>query len=120
MAVRPAFGQKLAKTVHVHPYSLQTDVLPVDLEPALRAGLTKRRESSPQRGASPSLVVFWPEQTGKRVARVAPPGDGQIGEERDRLARVHLERLAAYLDARRAEQRYRRPRHFPPHRSDAT
>src|ERR671917_2414624 len=96
MAVRPAFCQKFAKAVHVdpHPLPVQFDALPADLQPALRAGPGQRREGPAQGGAGPPLVVLRPEQTRERVAGVAPPGDGQVSEESDRLTRIDLDRLA--------------------------
>jgi len=85
--------------------------LAVDLQPSLRAGPAERREGSAQGGAGAGLVVFRPEQARQRVARVATAGDCQVGDERDRLSRVYLDRLAVVLDARRTEQQHRRPRH---------
>src|SRR3712207_1263012 len=58
----------------------------------------------------PPRSTLFPYTTLFRSARLAPPGDGKVGEQRYRLARVDLELAAVVLHVRRTEQRYPRPR----------
>ena len=59
-----------------------------------------RRSAARARSSSESR----PEQRRQAIARVRVPGDGEVGEQRDRLARVDPQRLAVDLDARSAEK----------------
>jgi len=62
-------------------------------------------------GSDLAVVASTLAIAGQRVPRVAPPRHSEVGDERYRLARVHLERNPVVLDARCPQQRYRRPGH---------
>jgi hypothetical protein len=116
VAVHTALDEPGVEAVHVHHDVLAGELhpLPVYAQPARGARLLERREGPAQGGPRPGLVVLGPQQPRERVARVAPPRDGQVGDQRYRLARVHLDRNPVVHHARRAEQRYRRPGHDHP------
>ncbi len=68
------------------------------------------REGAAQRGTRAGLIVLAPEQRGERVVAVALPREGEIGEERERFARIDLDRRAIAFEARRTEEEEERSR----------
>ncbi len=107
MVVRPTFRQQAVKAAYIHPdvgVWIQTDGLPINLQPPFPQGFLKRRQGTAQAGASATLVIFRPEQRGQCIAAVALPRNRQVDEERNGLATSDVNRLVVALDARRPKR----------------
>jgi len=110
------------KRLNVEPQirtGVQADAFSVGVQPGRlsRSGqwvgesLPEGIEGAAEGGPRVALVGFGPEQGGERVAPMSLARDGQVGQQGDGLARVHLDRHAVALDAGRAQQVYMQVRH---------
>jgi hypothetical protein len=103
--------------IHIQPevrvgaqlYALSVCVQPVSIE-----GLAQGGEGAAQGSPPVALVQLRPQQVDQCIAPVAFSGDGNVGQEGDGFARVHRDRHAVALDARRAEQIQAQPGHLLP------
>jgi hypothetical protein len=77
---------------------------PVRRQPAGAERLVQGGECPPQRSSGMLLVVVGPEQFGQHVPAMALRRHRQVGEQRDRLAGVDLDRFAVELHPGRPEQ----------------
>ena len=83
-----------------------------DRDPALPEGRAQRGERAPERRASAIGIRVRPQQIDEQVAALRAGPDGQVGEQRHGLARVHPQRLAVHLDLR-SPQHVDAERHSP-------
>ena len=90
---------------------IEVDRLALGLEPPIAEGRAQHRECPSQRTAALLLVGVGPQQRRERRAALPPLRHGEVREQCRRLAGVGLDRLAADLDARRAEERHAQPGH---------
>ncbi len=82
---------------------LERDRLALESEPAVAEPVVQDGERPAQRAARPCLVAGRPEQSREMLAGPGP-GDGNVREDRGRLARVDRQGLAVHLDERWAQQ----------------
>ncbi len=80
------------------------DLSPVHPEPPAAERGPQHAQRAPERSASVIRVRLRPEQLGQRLARDRPADDGDVGEQRDRLARVHGDRPPVRDDLWRAKK----------------
>ena len=91
--------------VEPDPRPRERDRVPPDLDEPGAERRLERRERPAEGGTRAVGVGLRPEQPGERVASRGAPGEGEVGEQRGRLARVDVERPAVDLDQRWAEKR---------------
>ena len=91
--------------VEPDPRPRERDGIPPDLDEARVERRLERRERAAEGGTRTVGVGLGPEEPGERVASGRAPGEGEVGEQRGRLARVDVERPAVDLDQRWAEER---------------
>ena len=107
MAVAFARGHMLVELIHIHPdigLWMQADLLPVHLQPVAGKGFGEDIQSSTKSRPSARAVVLGPEQVDQRSAPVAFTGDGDVRQEGNGLAPIHLDWNTVALDARWAKQ----------------
>ena len=116
VAVVAAAGQQRLEIGHVQPEAGpgEPDGGPVRGQPPRPDGLVQGRQGAPQRPPGVLGVVVGPEQPGHGVAAVPLGVHGQVGQQRDRLAGVDLDRRPVPLHPRRPQQRDPQLRHAPP------
>ena len=82
----------------------QGDLIPLGVHPALAEGRVEIHERPAQPGTGALAVRIGPEQRRQRLAAVRLARDGQIGQQRQRLAPLDRDRHAIALDARGTEE----------------
>ena len=107
-----ARSEERAEPVHVavEGISVEGHAQPVAGEVLAAERRPQRGQRPPQRAARPLVVRVGPEQRGEPVAPLGVPGHGEVRQERDRLARVGLDRPSVALDTRRAEEKHAQAR----------
>ena len=91
--------------VEPDPRPRERDGVPPDLDETRVERRLERRERPAEGGTRAVGVGLGPEKAGERVASRGATGEGEVGEQRGRLARVDVERPAVDLDQRWAEKR---------------
>jgi hypothetical protein len=84
--------------------SPKPDAVALGLDPFLADGAAQSRESAPEGSARTFGVLTRPQELAQRVARARALRQGQVSEQRGRLAGVERDGLAVAFDPRRAEQ----------------
>ena len=107
-----ARGEKRAKALHVavDPVAIERHAQPIGRDVLAAERGPERRERPAQCAARPLVIRVRPEQPGEPVAPLGVAGYGEVRKERDRLARVGLDRLSVALDTRRAEEEHAQAR----------
>ncbi len=83
---------------------VERDPLPVSSDPSVGKPRPQCGEGATQAASRPVWIVPRPEQGRKDIAVVRGAGDGEVGEQSHRLARVDLHRVAVDQDLGRSEQ----------------
>src|SRR5689334_2570593 len=83
----------------------EADGLTVGLKFVITKHIVEGRQDTTQRPARVRLVLVGPKQRRKRVAPMALPGQGEIGEQRQCFTTIYVDRRSVPLNAGRTEQK---------------
>jgi len=79
---------------------IQTQAVAGDVERLFADGSAQGGQRAAQGSPGPLVIHLRPEQGGQRVAGLESAGDGQMGQQRHRLARVGFDGAAVAFEAR--------------------
>ena len=93
-----------SRSTNTSVFGLERDPLPVSSDPSVGKPRPQCGEGATQAASRPVWIVPRPEQGRKDIAVVRGAGDGEVGEQSHRLARVDLHGVAVDQDLGRSEQ----------------